>query len=184
MKLLIASDLHGSAYYCEKLMERIQAEQPDRILLLGDLLYHGPRNDLPDEYAPKTVIPMLNAMKDEIIAVRGNCEAEVDQMVLEFPVMADYAQLVLEDGRTLFLTHGHLFNPENLPPLRKGSVFAFGHVHVKHGEWKGDIAVVNPGSVSIPKDGTHSYMVYENGVFTAYNLENGEEISRFDLEQV
>lgn len=184
MKLMIASDLHGSAAWTRRLLRAYHRIQPDRLILLGDLLYHGPRNDLPDEYAPKTVIPMLNAMKDEIIAVRGNCEAEVDQMVLEFPVMADYAQLVLEDGRTLFLTHGHLFNPENLPPLRKGSVFAFGHVHVKHGEWKGDIAVVNPGSVSIPKDGTHSYMVYENGVFTAYNLENGEEISRFDLEQV
>lgn len=184
MKLMIASDLHGSAAWTRRLLRAYHRIQPDRLILLGDLLYHGPRNDLPDEYAPKTVIPMLNAMKDEIIAVRGNCEAEVDQMVLEFPVMADYAQLVLEDGRTLFLTHGHLFNPENLPPLRKGSVFAFGHVHVKHGEWKGDIAVVNPGSVSIPKDGTHSYMVYENGVFTTYNLENGEEISRFDLEQV
>ena len=184
MKLMFASDLHGSAYYARKVAELYQKEKAEKLILLGDLLYHGPRNDLPRDYAPKEVIALLNGLKNEILAVRGNCEAEVDQMVLEFPVMADYAQLVLEDGRTLFLTHGHLFNPENLPPLRKGSVFAFGHVHVKHGEWKGDIAVVNPGSVSIPKDGTHSYMVYENGVFTAYNLENGEEISRFDLEQV
>ena len=117
MKLLIASDLHGSAYYCQKLLERIEAEQPDRILLLGDLLYHGPRNDLPRDYAPKQVIPMLNGLKDRIVAVRGNCEAEVDQMVLEFPVMADYTTLLLEEGKLLFATHGHKFNPENLPPL-------------------------------------------------------------------
>lgn len=183
MKLMIASDLHGSAAWTRRLLEQYQTMQPDKLILLGDLLYHGPRNDLPDEYAPKTVIPMLNGMKDEILAVRGNCEAEVDQMVLEFPVMADYAQLVLEDGRTLFLTHGHLFNPDTLPPLKKGSVFAFGHVHVKHGEWKNEIAIVNPGSVSIPKDGTHSFMIYENGEFIAYNLESGEEISRFALNQ-
>ncbi len=183
MKLMIASDLHGSAAWTRRLLEQYHAMQPDKLILLGDLLYHGPRNDLPDEYAPKTVIPMLNDMKNEILAVRGNCEAEVDQMVLEFPVMADYAQLVLEDGRTLFLTHGHLFNPEHLPPLKKGSVFAFGHVHIKHGEWKDDIAIVNPGSVSIPKDGTHSFMIYENGEFIAYNLETGEEISHFALNQ-
>ena len=126
MKLLIASDLHGSARYCENLLARIDAEQPDKILLLGDLLYHGPRNDLPQGYAPKQVIPMLNGLKDKIIAVRGNCDAEVDQMVLEFPIMADYTTLVLENGRTLFATHGHLFDPDHLPPLPAGSAFAFG----------------------------------------------------------
>ena len=121
MKLLIASDLHGSAYYCQKLLERIEAEQPDRILLLGDLLYHGPRNDLPRDYAPKQVVPMLNGLKDRIVAVRGNCEAEVDQMVLEFPVMADYTTLLLEEGKLLFATHGHKFNPENLPPCPRAA---------------------------------------------------------------
>lgn len=181
MKLMIASDLHGSAAWVRRLMREYHRIQPDKLVLLGDLLYHGPRNDLPDEYAPKEVIAMLNGIKEEIVAVRGNCEAEVDQMVLEFPVMSDYAQMVLEDGRTLFLTHGHLFTPDTMPPLKKGSVFAFGHVHVKHGEWKEDVAVINPGSVSIPKDGSHSYMTYEKGVFTAYNLETGEEISRFDI---
>ena len=121
MKLLIASDLHGSAYYCEKLLARIDAERPDRILLLGDLLYHGPRNDLPRGYAPKEVIPMLNGLKERIIAVRGNCDAEVDQMVLEFPILADYTTILLENGRTLFATHGHLFDPGHLPPLPAGS---------------------------------------------------------------
>ena len=166
MKLLIASDLHGSACYVQQLMERIQAEAPDRILLLGDLLYHGPRNDLPADYAPKKVIPLLNSLKEKIIAVRGNCEAEVDQMVLEFPVMADYTTLELESGKLLFATHGHHFDPEHLPPIPAGSAFAFGHVHVKHMEWKDGILILNPGSVSIPKDGSHSYMTYEDGVFT------------------
>ena len=171
MKLLSASDLHGSAFYCEKLMERIREEQPDRILLLGDLLYHGPRNDLPEGYAPKKVIPMLNGLKEKIIAVRGNCEAEVDQMVLEFPVMADYTTLWLEEGKCLFATHGHKFNPENLPPMPAHSTFVFGHVHVKHAEWQGDTLILNPGSVSIPKDGSHSYMIYENGLFTTKTID-------------
>ena len=176
MKLLIASDLHGSAHYCEKLLARIEAEQPDKILLLGDLLYHGPRNDLPQGYAPKQVIPMLNGLKDKIIAVRGNCDAEVDQMVLEFPIMADYTTLLLENGRTLFATHGPLFDPDHLPPLPAGSAFAFGHIHVKHAERQGDTLILNPGSVSIPKDGSHSYMVYENGTFTAKTLD-GEPVA-------
>ena len=130
MKLVIASDIHGSAFWCRKLMEVAEREQPDRLVLLGDLLYHGPRNDLPRDYAPKQVIPMLSAWKDRILAVRGNCEAEVDQMVLPFPCMADYA--VLEaDGLTFYLTHGHLWNPDKLPPLTPGTVFLSGHTHIK-----------------------------------------------------
>ena len=117
MKLLIASDIHGSAYWCRKLMEQIEKEQPDKILLLGDLLYHGPRNDLPRDYAPKEVIPMLSSLKEKILAVRGNCEAEVDQMVLPFPCMADYA-MVEADGQLFYLTHGHLHTPDHLPPLQ------------------------------------------------------------------
>ena len=171
MKLLIASDLHGSAYYCEKLLERVQAERPDRLLLLGDLLYHGPRNDLPRDYDPKRVIPMLNSLKEMVIAVRGNCDAEVDQMVLEFPLMADYTTLWLEGKKPLFATHGHLFDPEHLPPLPAHSAFVFGHVHTKYARWQGDTLILNPGSLSIPKDGTHSYMVYESGAFTAKTLD-------------
>ena len=119
MKLLIASDIHGSAYWCRKLMEQIEKEQPDKILLLGDLLYHGPRNDLPRDYAPKEVIPMLSSLKEKILAVRGNCEAEVDQMVLPFPCIADYA-MVEADGQLFYLTHGHLHTPDHLPPLQSG----------------------------------------------------------------
>lgn len=166
MRWLAASDLHGSATACRRVLEAFEREKADKLLLLGDLLYHGPRNDLPEGYAPKQVIPMLNGIKEKIVAVRGNCEAEVDQMVLEFPVMAEYTTLVLENGRTLFATHGHHFDPDHLPPIPAGSAFAFGHVHVKHLEWKDGILILNPGSVSIPKDGTHSYMTYEGGCFT------------------
>ena len=170
MKLLIASDIHGSAYWCRKLMEIIEAEQPDRILLLGDLLYHGPRNDLPREYAPKEVIPMLSSISDRILAVRGNCEAEVDQMVLPFPCMADYA-MVEADGLTLYLTHGHLYGPGNLPSLQPGTVFLSGHTHVKLDQTEGGIRCLNPGSVSIPKDGSHSCLICENGTFRFCILE-------------
>jgi putative phosphoesterase len=162
MKFVIASDLHGSAYWCGKLMELIEQEAPHKILLLGDLLYHGPRNDLPRDYAPKQVIPMLSRYKDRIIAVRGNCEAEVDQMVLPFPCMADYA-LVTDGDVTFYLTHGHHANPQNLPALIPGTIFLSGHTHVKMDEEIGGIRCVNPGSVSIPKDGSHSCMVWDNG---------------------
>ena len=170
MKLLIASDIHGSAYWCGKLMERIRAEDPDRILLLGDLLYHGPRNDLPRGYAPKEVIPMLSSVKEKILAVRGNCEAEVDQMVLPFPCMADYA-LLEADGLRMYLTHGHHGSPDALPPLEEGDVFLSGHTHVKLDKIVNGIRCLNPGSVSIPKDGSNSCMVYEDGVFRTCILE-------------
>ena len=170
MKFVIASDIHGSAFWCEKLMAVIGEVKPDQILLLGDLLYHGPRNDLPRDYAPKKVIPMLSAYKDKIICVRGNCEAEVDQMVLPFSCMADCA-LVSADGLTLYLTHGHHHSPDNLPPLAEGSVFLSGHTHVKLDEVKNGIRCLNPGSVSIPKDGSHSCLVLDNGEFTFRILE-------------
>ena len=176
MKLLIASDLHGSAFWTRKVLEQFDARGAEKLVLLGDLLYHGPRNDLPDEYAPKEVFALLNARKNSILAVRGNCDAEVDQMVLEFPIMADYTTLLLENGRTLFATHGHLFDPDHLPPLPAGSAFAFGHIHVKHARRQGDTLILNPGSVSIPKDGSHSCMVYENGAFTAKTLD-GEPVA-------
>ena len=170
MKLIIASDIHGSAFWCRKLMEQIEMESPDKVILLGDLLYHGPRNDLPRDYAPKQVIPMLSSLKEKIIAVRGNCEAEVDQMVLPFPCMADYAQLLI-DGKTFYLTHGHHASPDTLPPLEEGSIFLSGHTHVKLDEVRGGIRCLNPGSVSIPKDGSHSILIYENEEFTFRILE-------------
>lgn len=171
MKLMIASDIHGSAFWCGKLLEAAEAQQPDKLILLGDLLYHGPRNDLPQGYAPKEVIPMLSAWKDKILAVRGNCEAEVDQMVLPFPCMADYA-LLMADSVSFYLTHGHLWNPEKLPPLEPGSVFLSGHTHVKQDVTASGIRCLNPGSVSIPKDGSHSYLICENGEFRFCTLED------------
>ena len=171
MKLVIASDIHGSAYYCNKLMEVVDKVQPDKLLLLGDLLYHGPRNDLPRDYAPKQVIEMLSQRKDMITAVRGNCEAEVDQMVLPFSCMADFAQLEI-DGTLFHLTHGHHDSPDHLPPLNAGSVFLSGHTHVKMDELRNGIRCINPGSVSIPKDGSHSCMVYDGGEFSVVLLED------------
>ena len=170
MKLVIASDIHGSAFWCGKLMEVVRQEQPDKLILLGDILYHGPRNDLPRDYAPKKVIPMLDEWKEKILCVRGNCEAEVDQMVLTFPCMAEFAQLLLEDT-ALYLTHGHHHNPDNLPPLAPGTVFLSGHTHVKLDEMRNGIRCLNPGSVSIPKDGSHSCIVFENGIFNVRILE-------------
>ncbi|MBE6636195.1 MAG: phosphodiesterase [Ruminococcaceae bacterium] len=172
MKLLIASDIHGSAYYCRKLLGIFNAVQPDRMLLLGDLLYHGPRNDLPREYNPKDVITMLNAIADKLLCVRGNCEAEVDQMVLAFPIMAEYA--VLYDGdRELFASHGHHITPENPPALPSGAVLLGGHTHVAEDRDCGHFRYLNPGSVSIPKGGTErGCLLYENGQFTSISLED------------
>lgn len=167
---MIASDLHGSALYTRQLLEAYRQSGAEQLILLGDLLYHGPRNDLPRDYAPKQVIPMLSDYRNSIIAVRGNCEAEVDQMVLPFPCMAEFSQLLLE-GKTFYLTHGHHHNPDNLPPLPEGSVFLFGHTHVKMDEVRSGIRCLNPGSVSIPKDGSHSCLIYENGEFSFRILE-------------
>ena len=170
MKFVIASDIHGSAFWCAKLLALAQREQPDKLILLGDILYHGPRNDLPRDYAPKQVIAMLKPWTEKILCVRGNCEAEVDQMVLDFPCMAQYSQL-LADGRTFFLTHGHHYSPDALPALNGGDVFLSGHTHVKLDVVRNGIRCLNPGSVSIPKDGSHSCIVYENGLFTFHVLE-------------
>ena len=171
MKWMIASDIHGSEYYCSKLLEAYKAEGADRLLLLGDVLYHGPRNDLPKDYAPKSVIAMLNAMKDEILCVRGNCDTEVDQMVLEFPIMAEYV-LLPADEKLVFAVHGHNFNEKNLPSIKKGDVLLHGHTHVPKCVEHENYIYMNPGSVSIPKeDSWHGYMTMENGVFTWKDLD-------------
>ncbi len=165
MKLMIASDIHGSAYYCKKLLEAYEREGAEKLLLLGDILYHGPRNDLPKEYAPKEVIALLNPMKDKLLCVRGNCDTEVDQMVLDFPVLADYAILWL-DGRTVYATHGHNYNEGKLPPLAEGDILLNGHTHVPKCTDHGTYTYMNPGSVSIPKESSPcSYMIYEDGTF-------------------
>lgn len=173
MKWMIASDLHGSAYYCRKMLEAFEREGADRLFLLGDLLYHGPRNDLPREYAPKEVIPLLNGKKEKLLCVRGNCDAEVDQMVLEFPVLADYAVLPVGQ-RLIYATHGHIYHVKNLPPLAPGDVLLHGHTHVpawtKFGQ--GNL-YLNPGSVSIPKeDSPHSYMTLEGNTMQWKELES------------
>lgn len=171
MKLVIASDIHGSAYYCEKMLAAYEREHADKLLILGDILYHGPRNDLPEEYAPKKVISMLNARKEEILCVRGNCDTEVDQMVLEFPILAEYAVLYVE-GHMIFVTHGHNFNENNLPMLKKGDVLLHGHTHVPVCREHEDYIYMNPGSVSIPKENSaHSYMTYEDGLFQWKDLD-------------
>ena len=173
MKWMIASDLHGSAYYCRKMLEAFEREGAARLFLLGDLLYHGPRNDLPREYAPKAGIPLLNGKKEKLLCVRGNCDAEVDQMVLEFPVLADYA--VLPGGRRLiYATHGHIYHVKNLPPLAPGDVLLHGHTHVP--AWtefgQGNL-YLNPGSVSIPKENSpHSYMTLEENTMQWKELES------------
>ena len=165
MKWLIASDIHGSAQWCRRLLEAWDNEQADRLLLLGDVLYHGPRNDLPDQYAPKEVIAMLNARRERILCVRGNCEAEVDQMVLDFPVLADYAVLC-EGSRLIYCTHGHVYNTGKLPPLQEGDVLLHGHTHIPAWEDHGTYRYLNPGSGAIPKEGSwHGYMTLENGRF-------------------
>ena len=164
IKLMIASDIHGSAYYCKKMLEAFDREQADRLLLLGDILYHGPRNDLPKEYAPKEVIKMLNERKNRIFCVRGNCDTEVDQMVLEFPILADYAVIPTAD-RLIYATHGHHFNLNTLPPMQPGDILLHGHTHIPAWEPFGDGNLyLNPGSVSIPKSGSeHSYMILKTG---------------------
>lgn len=173
MKWMIASDLHGSAYYCRKMLEAFEREGADRLFLLGDLLYHGPRNDLPREYAPKEVIPLLNGKKEKLLCVRGNCDAEVDQMVLEFPVLADYAVLPVGQ-RLIYATHGHIYHVKNLPPLAPGDVLLHGHTHVP--AWtefgQGNL-YLNPGSVSIPKENSpHSYITLEGNTMQWKELES------------
>ena len=174
MKLMIASDIHGSAKWCEKMLEAWRREAPGRLVLLGDLLYHGPRNDLPEDYAPKRVIAMLNDIAPHLLCVRGNCEAEVDQMVLSFPVMADYAALLL-DGHTVYATHGHVYNEDNPPPLQAGDILLCGHTHIPCCHRHEGFTCINPGSVSIPKQDTpHSYVTLEDGVMTWKDLAGGE----------
>ena len=165
MKWLIASDIHGSAYWGRKLIEAYKKEKADKLILLGDVLYHGPRNDLPDEYAPKEVIEILNGMKNEILCVRGNCDTEVDQMVLKFPVLADYAVLSLGE-RMIYMTHGHVYNESNIPPISDGDILLHGHTHVPKCTEHESYVYMNPGSVSIPKENSHhGYMTLQDGTF-------------------
>ena len=181
MKLMIASDIHGSALYCSKLLKAFDCEKADRLLLLGDILYHGPRNDLPEEYAPKKVISMLNGVRDRLFCVRGNCDTEVDQMVLDFPILADYC-IIPEGDMLVYATHGHNFNLNNLPPLCSGDILLHGHTHIPAWEEFGENNFyLNPGSVSIPKENSaHGYMLLENEEFIWKTLD-GEKYHRLKI---
>ena len=180
MKILVASDIHGSAYWCKRLMEAFEREQPDRLLLLGDILYHGPRNDLPRDYCPKDVFPMLNGIKDRVLCVRGNCDSDVDQMVLEFPIMAE--NLILYAGkRMIFVTHGHVYNEQTPPKLVKGDILMHGHTHVQVCRQNDVYTYVNPGSVSLPKDDSvNGYMIVTDEALVWKNMD-GDQIMRYAL---
>ena len=180
MKLMIASDIHGDRDSCLLLKHAIESERADKLLLLGDLLYHGPRNDLPATYAPKEVIAILSEMKEKLICVKGNCDTEVDQMVLPFPILSDTAFLHI-DGVDIFASHGHRASPDSLPPLTDGCVFLSGHTHIPACEARDNILCLNPGSTSIPKGGSpKSYMVFENRTFTAKSFD-GEVIFEYKV---
>jgi len=179
MKCMIISDIHGSYDDLKRVIEIFEEENMDQLILLGDLLYHGPRNPLPEGYQPQKVIQLLNQYKEKIIAVRGNCDAEVDQMVLDFPIQADYTQLFI-DGHRFFMTHGHLYNEENMPLLNKGDILMYGHFHVPIAKEKEGIYIFNPSSISLPKKGVKSYGVYENHTLTIFSLEK-EQIKKMNV---
>ena len=176
MKWMIASDIHGSAYYCRELLAALERESAQKLLLLGDVLYHGPRNDLPRDYAPKQVIEMLNGINEKLLCVRGNCDTEVDQMVLDFPILVDYAILVAGE-RMIYATHGHVYNEQKLPPLGKGDILLHGHTHVPKCVEHEDYLYINPGSVSIPKENSpNGYLILEDTHLTWKTLDGVEEL--------
>lgn len=180
MKWLIASDIHGSAFYCEKLLEAYRREGADRMLLLGDILYHGPRNALPKDYAPGKVIELLNERRNDILCVRGNCDTEVDQMVLQFPILADYAILTAE-RRLIYATHGHIYHNDHLPPLYSGDILLHGHTHIPACDVYETHIYLNPGSVSIPKESSpHSYMTF-NGTTFVWKTLDGKGYREYSL---
>lgn len=171
MKYIFASDIHGSAYYCKKLLDVFEHSGAEQLILMGDLLYHGARNDLPEEYGTKDCTAMLNEYFNRIIACRGNCDSEIDQMVLQFPIMSDYNILKL-NGITFFQTHGHIYNPEKLPPLGVCQALVFGHIHLPVARKQDDIYILNPGSTSIPKGGNPgSYAILDDNIWTIKDFE-------------
>lgn len=181
MKFIIASDIHGDHTAARTLIEAVKREGADKLIILGDILYHGPRNDLPKGYDPKAVIALLNQYKDIIIAVRGNCDAEVDQMVLDFPIMTE-SRYIEADGIRMFATHGHVYNQENPPRLSRGEILIHGHTHIPKCERFGDENFcLNPGSVAIPKGNyAPSYIIYEDKKFRIVSI-SGEEIYALEL---
>ncbi|MGL5174913.1 MAG: phosphodiesterase [Cetobacterium sp.] len=181
MKIFVISDIHGSSYYLNKALEAYEKEKADYLLILGDELYHGPRNPLPQDYNPKEVSEMLNRYKSKIIAVRGNCDSEVDQMLLEYPIMSDYTVLFLEKKR-IFATHGHIYNEEKIPNISEGDVLIYGHTHLPVAKYQNGIYILNPGSITLPKGGNkNSYGLFENDIFYIKDL-SGEIIKEIKLK--
>ena len=171
MKIMIASDIHGSEKWARRLAEEYRKSGARRLVLLGDILYHGPRNDLTEGHNPKAVIEILNTLKDEIVCVRGNCDAEVDQMVLDFPIMSDKARMSIEGGHKMYFTHGHIYSVDNFPDAEKGDIVVQGHTHIPMDEMRDGIRRVNPGSVSLPKGGSDNQcLLYDDGEFVTIKL--------------
>lgn len=183
MKIMFASDIHGDFERAKRVFEIYERENAQKLILLGDLLYFGPRNTLTERYDPQGVIKLLNENKEKLLCVRGNCDAEVDQMVLDFPIMAEYAYLCI-DNHTMLLTHGHKINTENAQCVKKGEILIHGHTHVPRIESFGEGKIyINPGSTTYPKENNPpSYMIYENGVFEIKSLENGEVLKGLNLK--
>ena len=171
MKIMFASDIHGSYLYAKRVKELFEKENADLLVLLGDYLNHGPRNPLPEGYSPKETIELLNSMRDKLLCIKGNCDSDVDQMVLNFPVLTETAVLFL-DGKRVYLSHGHVVNPENPLPMQKGDILINGHTHVWKIEDCGEFLYLNPGSVTLPKENQdNSYMIYENKTFTIKSVD-------------
>lgn len=171
MKLFVISDIHGSLFYLKKVIEIFKKGDYDKLVILGDELYHGPRNPLPKDYSPKDVIEILNQYKDKIIAVRGNCDSEVDQMVLNYPIMADYSAIYL-GKRRVYITHGHLYNIDNPLAMCDGDILLYGHFHIPMCKKIDGKFFLNPGSVSLPKNETpHSFAILDENSFVIKDLD-------------
>lgn len=182
MKIFVMSDIHGSVFYLKKVLDAFKKEEAKLLLILGDELYHGPRNDLPEEYNPKEVVNLLNPLKNMIIAVRGNCDSEVDQMLLEYPIMGDYSTILWNEKR-IFATHGHIFNKENMPNIQSGDILIYGHTHIPLAIEEEGIYILNPGSISLPKNGNkNSYGVFENNKFIVKDLD-GNLIKEIEIKK-
>lgn len=179
MKVLVVSDIHGSSYYAEKIKEIVERENPEQIILLGDLYYHGPRNDLTQEYAPMKVAEVLNSLKDKLLVVKGNCDAEVDEMISDFK-FEDHLLLDI-NGKKIYFTHGHKYNIEKIP-YEDFEILIYGHIHQGFIQEKEGYLFANPGSISLPKCGTeHSYLILEEDKFILKDVE-GKILQEYKLK--
>lgn len=170
MKLMIISDIHGAWKDLEIALNQMDKEGADQLVILGDILYHGPRNPLPKDYDPMIVVKLLNGIKDKIIAIRGNCDSHVDQMVLEFPILSDYSWLMFE-GKKFFLSHGHIYNESNMPSISSGDALFYGHTHIPETKTVNGITFFNPGSIALPKEGhPKTYGIFDQNTITVKTM--------------